>query len=353
MKRKFNNIFIIGSPWHAYLAKLFFGENDKYIIEYSSKKSLKSIKNSIQNKENILKEVNVEPLYFRNIFPLRNFFSIKVKFSQLQKFFSALEVKNIYYFNTESFLSLLIRSFNKNHLAIKIEDGVCDYLPFPLLQISFFNNLIKTIVTKVLGVHHFYYPANIRKIERGYFFFPDKQNRNYPTESLLDFKEDLVRIIKNTNSSDLTILDASNSALVIGQTLFEDRYCEFELEIEIYKKLIKSLKHKGFNKIYFKFHPRSSVKKIKRIELLKKEFSELRIIDYDGSAECLMITNNFNLLVGFWSNTVIYSKPLFDIDSYTIMFSLLEKKNNKFINKIAKVMSSKFPKYFIDFRKIS
>ena len=55
-----------------------------------------------------------------------------------------------------------------------------------------------------------------------------------------------------------------------------------------------------------------------------------------------MITNNFNLLVGFWSNTVIYSKPLFDIDSYTIMFSLLEKKNNKFINKIAKVMSSKF-----------
>ena len=162
-----------------------------------------------------------------------------------------------------------------------------------------------------------------------------------------------MKIIKNTESSDSIILDTSNSALVIGQTLYEDRYCDFELEIKIYKKLIKSLKLKGMKKIYFKFHPRSSAKKIKSIKLLKKEFIELKIIDHNVSAEYLMITNNFNLLVGFWSNSVIYSKPLFGIDSYTIMFSLLEKADNKFINEIAKVMSNKFPKFFIDFRKIS
>ncbi len=353
MKENFYNVFVVGSPWHAYLAKIFFGKNDKYIIEYSSKKSLKSIKNSIQNKKDILKEINVEPLYFRNIFSLKNYFFAKNKFAKLQRFFSALEVKNIYYFNSESFLSLLIRSFNKKHSAVKIEDGVCDYLPFPLLQTNFFKNLIKTIVTKILGVYHFYYPTNLKEIERGYFFFPDKQNRNYPTESLLDFKDDLVKIIKKTEPSDSIILNTSNSALVIGQTLYEDSYCDFKLEIDIYKQLIKSLKLKGIKKIYFKFHPRSSTKKIKSIELLKQEFLELSIIEYDVSAEYLMVTNNFNLLVGFWSNSVIYSKPLFGIDSCTIMFSLLDTADNKFINKIAKVMSDKFPKFFIDFRKIS
>ena len=64
----YKNIFLIGSPWHAIIIRNFYSKNDGIIIEYTSKTSLDSIKNSLDNRHKIILCVNSRDFFFIKYF---------------------------------------------------------------------------------------------------------------------------------------------------------------------------------------------------------------------------------------------------------------------------------------------
>ena len=65
--RKFKNIFLIGSPWHAIIIRNFYQKGDGIIIEYTSQNSLRSITNNLNKTHKIIYQINSKNFFLSNI----------------------------------------------------------------------------------------------------------------------------------------------------------------------------------------------------------------------------------------------------------------------------------------------
>ena len=217
------------------------------------------------------------------------------------------------------------------------------------MQNPIIKKLIKPIITKITGTQKFYFPVK-KKIICSYFFFPNKINIYKKKISLLTFKKKIISILKTLKKKE-NISIKKNSTLFIGQTLYEDNYCDFRSEIKIYEKVIKYFYGKS-QSIYFKPHPRTSKKKIEELKKIEKKYKNFKLLKSSYAVEIILAKYKFLYIVGLWSASIILSRKLFNIKSYTMVPMLLEIKRNNFLLKIDKILRKKFPLDYLDFRLI-
>jgi len=348
----YKNIFLIGSPWHAIIIRNFYSKNDGIIIEYTSKTSLDSIKNSLDNRHKIILCVNSRDFFLSNILFKKpaQLFSLKKNILELISKFKKIKANNLFISNENSFLADIVMPLDISKNYFKTEDGINDYLPFSLVQNKFLKKILKPLITKITRTENYYFPSKKPKINKKYFFFPNKINDNKIKISLFNYKKKIISNLKKLENNEKTIIK-KNSTLFIGQTLYEDNYCDFESEIKIYKKVIQYFKDRS-NYIYFKPHPRTSARKINELNKIAKKYKIFKLLKSNYPVEVMLTKYKFLYVIGLWSASIILSRKLFNIKSYTIIPMLLEIKKNFFLLKIHRVLKKKFPLDYLDFREI-
>lgn len=352
MKEREHNIFIIGSPWHAIIAESLSNDEDIYLIEFSTEANLASIKNTIKNKDKVLISVDGKIFFFSNA--IKNFFTnfkqIKKEFRAIKNKLLGLKAEKIYVFNLNSQFSINCINLIKNKKIVKVEDGVCDYLSFSLKQEGKTIRKIKSYISKLFGLDKIHFPNPVKEDE-SYFFFPERAPKKFANKKNLHLFRDL--IIEKLHAQKAQIMEVNNKdVLVIGQTMFEDKYCSLADEMQIYLSIAKKMKSIGCNNIFFKPHPRTSSKKLNILNNYENR-SFIKLLRSDFMVEEILAKHNFAYVLGMWSNPVIYSRPLFNVESYSLIPSLLELKRNNFLYRIHNEMTNTFPEFYRDFREIN
>ncbi|MFT6664049.1 MAG: hypothetical protein ACJA05_000895 [Porticoccus sp.] len=362
------NIFIVGSPWHAIVAKALIKkevvEKPLFIVEEISDSSYAQIMN-------VLKASNVHAVFSHD---RTRFSTIKKKglfgfLTSMRDEFAGVsrsarsvrgalyatdKVANVYYFNfysplTRAFLNELRGSSLVN--MYRVEDGVCDYFPFNFMHHGSLEKRAKNILALVCGKSHLYRRSCswlFEETAKYYLFFPEKVDPQWSAKelfSLLEAKDEIKLICASSENDDaLCILNPGTSALMIGQTLYEDGICSLEDEISVYLDASRFL-----GKVYFKPHPRSCREKIDRLTA-----SGLSIVSTQLTAEALICKWRFGCVVGMWSNTIIYSRGVFELESYSMLYDLLDKSGGSadpHIAGIHHILIEKFRNCYVDFRE--
>tara|TARA_B100002019_G_C21274071_1_gene604138 strand:+ start:5491 stop:6561 length:1071 start_codon:yes stop_codon:yes gene_type:complete len=351
MKREKPNIFIIGSPWHAVIAEAMSRENDIYIIEYATDSNLDAIKLAITEHSKIFLSIKGALFYFstasKKLF--LNSSRIKNEARSIKAKVMGLEANNLYLFNINSQFSLYCSNLISNNKTVKIEDGVCDYLTFNLVPENGFSRFVKKFISNVFGMKNIHFPKKI-DVHESYFFYPERAPDNHIGKKSLFGYVDLI----NAKLAELDtphLGKTNNDVLIIGQTMYEDRYCSLEDEMEFYLLISQKMLKTGNKKIYFKPHPRTSLKK----QLLLESFEKKKcftLLKTELLVEGILSKHDFSYIFGMWSNPIIYSRPLFNINSFTMIPHLLEIKNNLFLSKINDEMVRIFSEFYIDYRTL-
>lgn len=345
------NLFIIGSPWHAILAIALSKKEDRYIVEETSESSLRSINNIIPN-TNLLAVIKWSDYQFRNnISKPSAFYKLRRKIFKLSEESKLNSFDTIYVFNTNSIISNIITTHSRSRMIVKVEDGVCDYLPFPFYnQAGPVSRLCRDIILAPFGIYSYYQGIDASLISKGMFFFPDKACFTKQKANLFCKKaEILAAISESAKKSNMAELDRSNSALVIGQTLSEDRNCDLDSELSLYSHVFMKLRDQHFDNIEFKPHPRSSTIKIDSILASEKDIS---VIDDSVPAEYFLTRQNYGTIVGVSSNPVILARQLFNSSSYSVLPYIANNPEFKVSNTLVrthKVLKDKFPDDYVPF----
>jgi len=353
---KYNNIFIVGSPWHAILTLAILQDHDAVIIEYSSKSTLSAVKKCLCGNVKILAEIEAKKFYLSTYFSLNDFmkiFFLRNEIEKLKIYQQELSCKNLNVFAPSSEVSKILADSIDFDVLNKIEDGICDYMPFALLPShSCLKKLLRKVLISFLKLPYFYSNDFKLNFKSHYYFFPHLISSRNTSFSLLDQKEELINTLLKMGS-DINVLPNytfNKDCLLIGQTLFEDRSCSLDYELEIYREVSKSfLKSKNSN-VYFKPHPRSCSAKMERLKKYALENPKFILLEGDFAVEILMVKYKFKSIVGFWSNPIILARTLFDCESYTMIHQLLSSHSLPHLEKIHTVLSELFPSDYIDYR---
>lgn len=361
------NIFIVGSPWHAVVARALIENKEMsdpvFIIEKISATSLEQILN-------VLSGYDIHAIYSHEE---TRFVSIRskgvIKFvTAMRRSFDEIGVSaavlrdkvntcdantNIYYFN---FYSPITRRFLQEFKPasqvnfFRVEDGVCDYFPFNFMNYGLFQRLAKAGLAFAVGKYFLYSRSCawlFKRTSAYYLFFPEKIELEWGSKqllSLIEVKDNIRRICSSECvENELVIDEAGSSVLLLGQTLYEDGICSLEMEVRAYSTLLRC--SKGVK--YFKPHPRTCKEKIDYIEGLG-----FIVLHTDLSAEYLMSRYNFRYLVGMWSNSIIYSRKIFSIPSYSLTSVVLdshEGDGGAALRRIHKVLQDKFVGDYCEF----
>lgn len=353
------NIFILGSPWHAIVARAIIEtnslKNSVFILEALSDASLEQIQ-SILNGYGIYKVFSHEKTRFLSIKKggvfsfigtMRSYFvEIGCSAKALIRNVDKKDNIRVYYFNFYSPITrrfLMELKFSEKIVFSRVEDGVCDYFSFNFMNYGRLQRFAKTALAFSTGKYGLY-SRNCRwlfnRTSEYFLFFPEKINTSWAgkeLKSLLGVNETIRKICASeANGKELFIEGSSSSVLLLGQTLYEDGICSLATELKAYAALLKVCK----GRVYFKPHPRSSKEKLDALFDLG-----FLIINTDLTAECLMSTYSFNSVVGMWSNSIIYSRKIFCMPSYSLVGLLLsykEYENLSHLHEIDSVLKNKF-----------
>ncbi len=319
-----NSLFVVGSPWHAVLARAISKKGDSVILEQTSAVSAEAIIKELDNSGlEVIVSVKWDDFSLKRVGFKRAFFNPFCIFNalrKLRKLIPRMSYENLYVFNVNSPSTRLIMKYAEVESVIKVEDGVCDYLPFPLLAE---HGLLKTILrgffVRLNRASEFYLAPKALGYDRSLFFFPEKARKFVNQQSLLSYKKQLLSVLSD-DSKDID-LDLSNSCagLIIGQTLCEDGYCDLDDEVDLYKRCAIAIYQSGVPSVLIKLHPRTSAEKL---SLILGSMSELKYVSVSNGSypvERLLVRGCFKVVVGMWSNPIILARPLFDIESFTIM----------------------------------
>lgn len=362
------NVFIVGSPWHAIVAKAIIDKkslvDSVFVVEKISDSSCRQILNMLKDSKihAVFSHENTRFITIKSkgLFGFLSSMSgefVKVSRSvkSLKNLLSA-EKKNtdVYYFN---FYSPLTRAFLKELRSSdlvnmhRVEDGVCDYFPFNFMNYGFFEKVAKMVLSLLCGKLELYRRSChwlFEKTENYYLFFPKKVNLQWGAKelcSLLEVKAEIKTICGNENNDDsLCVVNSEGAVLMLGQTLYEDGICSLEDEIDLYL----DVSHHMTGKVYFKPHPRSSREKVDLLVV-----AGMTVIKTDSTAEVLICRFKFGCIVGMWSNTIVYSRDVFGVNSYSMLHGLLDRSDSKtdsHVIRIHRVLREKFDGCYVDFR---
>lgn len=361
------NVFIVGSPWHAVVACALVESKGIsapiFVVEKISEKSLEQILTVLSGREifAVFSHEETRFISIKNIGVLKFISRMQRGFSNISRSAAFLkermdskgdEVTNIYYFN---FYSPITRRFlrefrNAQNVELsRVEDGVCDYFPFNFMNYSLLQRVGKMMLALVLGKYSLYSRSCgwlFNRTSGYYLFFSEKADPKWSSKKLLDLKKiapEIRRVcLSEIDKERCAIDEAASSVLMLGQTLYEDGICSLEDELSIYQKAGQALGRK----IYFKPHPRSCPEKIKALHENKFFF-----IDMACSAEALLSAFKFYRVLGLWSNTIIYSRIIFDLPSYSLGYYLSEKVHSQSLFRIHSFLSNNFTDEYVDFRR--
>lgn len=353
------NLFIIGSPWHAALANAIVLKEKisdaVFFVECITEQSLLQIKEALNHQ--ISEVFYHEKTRFESIkkngltYFLREMPS---EFKRIESVTSNLpkkEIHRIFYFNFYSPITRkIIFELEKNLVSrniTRVEDGICDYFNFNFINHSKIQSAIKGAMSLILGRHALYKRSNKHLYEitsEYYCFYPEKISPSWKkkdTRPLSGYSEEIKR---NFQASKTASTDKAET-LIIGQTLFEDGIISLLQEVSIYKEAANLLPKPA----KLKPHPRSSEEKINALEL-----AGIPLLRTKLSAESLIANGDYKIIVGMWSNTIIYSLDIFGIKSYTMNHSLIDKSNkgSSHLTKIHKTLCLKFKDQYRDYREI-
>ncbi|CDF82554.1 hypothetical protein PKB_1189 [Pseudomonas knackmussii B13] len=351
------SLFIIGSPWHAALANAIIEreeiKNPSIIVEEISSSSLEQILGIL--KHPTLAIFQHENTRFESIKKLGIFRFIRnmhLEFERIEnscKYLNQSQTRKVYYFNfyspiTRKIIKSLPKALSKREV-IRVEDGICDYFEFNFINHKKPLLLIKNILATLLIKSDLYRRRNSKlenKTSSYYCFFPEKITQRWKSKKLIALLEYATEIRKNFSITEEAIVDDSES-LIIGQTLFEDGIATLEQEVRLYKTASDTLP----GPVKLKAHPRTT--RLKRDAI---RAAGIEILETKFPAENLIATRPYHSIVGMWSNTVIYSAPLFHIRSFTMNHHLIEQLSteNSHLKKIHQTLSEKFPEFYIDYR---
>lgn len=361
------NIFIIGSPWHAIVARSLIERCEGkviFVVEQVSVASLQQIEVLLEgypihavfaHDETRFVSIKSKGLIsFLNSMH-RGFTYIKSEALRLKEYLGAdASEVHFYYFN---FYSPITRCFLKefegqpNVSFKRVEDGVCDYFPFNFMNYKLWQRTAKRGISILLGRYALYSrncPWLYKSTDEYFLFFPELVGDKWGSKqlnSLLDCKDEIKRICAlEQRGVGVPMSDTESKILLLGQTLYEDKVCSLDSELEAYSVVLKD----SPGRVYFKPHPRTSDQKLKKIKDLGFD-----IIDTKLTAECLMSAYNFKAVVGMWSNSIIYSRSIFSLPSYSLAGMMLSSPNEselKFLFKIHGFLKSTFVNDYIEYR---
>lgn len=359
-------LFVIGSPWHAILATSITRHDSLdslYVIEETSRSSLFAISKILNTQglddkiiailpwENVSIEMLIKKYGIKGLVFIKK--GIKSNSDSITQYLDKIDEVFIFNVNSPVTRSILLKTTQSIPLT-KIEDGIVDYLDFKYTEK---NELIKMIfrsiivaITRTKKIYKRNLKSFLSKIDKQYSFFPESAIKIEFAKiiNLTNYKYEIKRVLKDTfvnNVSDS--LDTNCDVLFIGQSLYEDNSLPLSEEIEFYKKIMGSLVKK-YNCIIFKPHPRTCNKK--KLALIKyiESNEKIEYLDLDIPVEALLVTNNFTLVIGMWSNPIIYGRKLFGIETYSLMHYLDKHyKTTKLLTKIHKNMLKIFPNDYI------
>lgn len=360
-------IFIIGSPWHAIVARSLIkrcGGEVIFVVEQVSVASLQQIEVLLEGypihavfSHDETRFVSIKSkglISFLNSMH-QGFTYIKSEALRLKEYLDAdASEVDFYYFN---FYSPITRCFLKEFegqpaVSFKrVEDGVCDYFPFNFMNYNLWQRAAKRSISILLGRHALYSrscPWLYESTDEYFLFFPGlvgNKWRRKQLNNLLDCKDEIKRICASEQrGAGVPLSDTESKILLLGQTLYEDKVCSLDSELAAYAVVLKDFP----GSVYFKPHPRTSEKKLKKLKDLGFD-----IIDTKLTAECLMSAYDFKAVVGMWSNSIVYSRSIFSLPSYSLAGMMLSSSNEselKFLFKIHVFLKSKFVNDYIEYQ---
>lgn len=347
------NIFIVGSPWHITVAasiarnQKFKNEDCLYLLEHISDSSLKSmLEISTSLRLNIQQAGSIDKVRFANLNPVRTLPFLQLAKKELAEAtdimrlcMSKFAVEKVFYFNIHSPITRaqLIPAINSSATIVRVEDGICDYFPFPFVDYPKTKRAAKRILSELSGLAYYYKrscPSIKARTSEYLVFYPTKlSNADVSVASLLPYTSAIKELTMELSPATLESNNTTNgSTLLLGQTMAEDNITSLKDELEAYRAAAAECDH-----VYFKPHPRSTPQKI---ELVSK-IPGIDILHTTSSAESILASNNFSSVAGLWSNTIFYSKPIFGIKSKTLINSV--RTNNKQFVKIRDFLNARFP----------
>lgn len=361
----------MATPWHAILASAIFEskkcDNYLFLLE-ESKGRAKETTQLVLNSRGIESQNigSLHKLEFREVL-IRSRFLVK---KELKKEKERLKRKivplieknkniNLYLFNPSSPVQRLVMEILGQAKITKVEDGLNDYIISGCQYIPWPKRMLKSLLIKLFQVKNIYgsnIPEKYGRIS-SLSLFPAKFRWKGPKHDLLQIvNKNLGKIMEGLKNSD-SVLVNEKVGLVIGQSLYEDNTLSLDREISFYLKIANKMKEKC-NHIIIKLHPRSSEEKIKRIKQeIKKEGNEnISLVPPEKlPIEVAIYSGRYELIVGMWSNPVIYSKTLFGVHCYTGMYLLFEmypELKNSHLFSIHKEIKQLFGEFYKDFREV-
>lgn len=361
------NIYLIGSPWHAVIAvahsRLLGISDDSYLIEYFSDATVRSIQTVLEGacgQPRLLgsinwRDVSLEELHRKHgawgMIP-----ALRRGVRQTTQRARAFAPAAVHFFNVNSpVLRAFARGLNTSVPLVKLEDGVVDYLPFkytgrrsPLIEGA------KAALSGMLGVRDIFvrnYRPFVSRVRQQYSVFPDVVEVVGKAE-VRDASEmaDTVRSILACACDRYRVGGIEEgAALVIGQTLYEDRSMALEAECEVYARVALQLAAQC-GQVYLKPHPRTSREKRERLRELFSGLPAVHLLEVDLPVEALMVGRGFSVTVGLWSNPVIYGRRLLGINAYSLMHELQRQgAMTPLLLRIHRTLTDKFPRDYLDF----
>lgn len=346
-------LLLVGSPWHAVLAAAIKEDNDRYIVENVSEKSYKTIL-KILDTDKIVKVVEACEFYFSGYLKAGRIFKLPKLFLKVRRLVSVIQGIDsdcLLIFSDESEISRIITNSVAWSRVIKLEDGVCDYLPVPLRPPSSpLVRYIRFIGATCLGVER-YYRKILGKIDEVYLFRPDVSRKFSQAKWLdipkLDIHKELILLC-----DDLDVDMSDEAVLVVGQTLYEDGAVSLIDEVNMYRFIADKCvnEFKGEVKIFFKPHPRSCNEKLELLSDFMEANSQFEVLHLNLPVEALMTKFDFKAVFGMWSNPILLGRRLFGTETYTMMHQLSEKLEDGHLVEIHRNLNLIFTGDYCDYR---
>lgn len=343
-------VYIIGSPWHAVIALAMSHniESVGYIIEKVSESSLAAILNLFKRAgadHKIYKILAWDDIAIELLYKKYRYAFVYYMYKNIRKYRSCFagkdDIEEVFLFNINSPVSRCVLKGMKSGVKIaKVEDGVVDYLNFKYTDTgSLYYNTARALFVLLTGTGYIYRRNHLavqKLIETQYAFFPTKIGC-INSASILDLMEykvqiqDVLALVRDHEWTDDNCADAK--VLFIGQSLYEDNSMPLDDEVRFYLEEMEKLVKK-YGKVIFKPHPRTTYEK--KVALCELIGNRVDIIYYDVNVpvEALLVNSEISVVVGMWSNPIIYGRKLFDIQTSSLMFKLDRRGISPLLHKV-------------------
>ena len=326
-------LIILGSPWHAILAKSYIAKykiNDcKFIIEKANDRAFDEIVSILDiKKEDVILTIELESFRILPINKVKETLHYIRHIKTTVRKAGFCEQKTVLVFAEQNmFFKIFYDTFGETKIYIKIEDGILDYLP----MLKFSSKLKQILAFTLIGGNYKYYTY------RDFFsVFKQVLMLKKPSSVKEDCYISLLVLQKNIQQTlnkkyDIKVLDnivrTPQTILFLCQSLSEDNFVDMESEIAIYEEYIKGKVLEGFF-VLIKMHPRNSLEKLEAVkQIISKYPDNTSLFEVQSMpAEALLSGGHFHSIVGMYSNTIIYSKSFFNVEGVSLLSDNLVSK---------------------------